>query len=163
MVDRKLGFAEDRPLQQQHLQREDLRTHRTDFLLRSNIGGDLLGGTPEVDPPAMCFPPLPLPLKPISLHDEVQSSTSIASSVGSQQKRLRRKTSFMSSISSGKQSQKSVLRAQRRLSDLRHRARPDADSRSRSRLAGAHRGQGTQTRDLFCLNRPTILILQCNW
>jgi hypothetical protein len=147
MVDRKLGFAENRRLQQQHIKREDMRTHRTDFLLRPGIAGELPGGTPEVDVPAMCFPPLPLPLEPLMSHSEDQSSISAASFRGNLQKPIKRKSSFLSTASSGQKSQRSIIRSHSNASMHCRQIGLAGDSRSRSKQAGTRHSQGTQVRD----------------
>lgn len=148
MIDRKLGFAEDRRLQQQHLKREDLRTHRTDFLLRPGIVDELPGGIPDVDVPAMCFPPIPLPLELVQANGDGLSSISAGSSMKSQPKPLERKSSFLSTISSGQRSERSILRSRSNTSMHGRHPRLAGDSRSRSRQPGTRHSQGTQARDL---------------
>lgn len=148
MIDRKFGFAEDRRLQQQHIKREDLRTHRTDFLLRPGLAGELPGGAPEVDVPAICFPPLPLPLEPLMPRGEDQSSISAASNMGNLERPVKRKSSFLSTASSGQKSQRSILRSQSTTSIHGRQTGLAGDSRSRSRQPGTHHSQGTQARDL---------------
>lgn len=147
MIDRKLGSAEDRRLQQQHVKREDMRTHRTDFLLRPGLAGDLPGDTPQVDVPAMCFPPLPLPLEPLTPHGEDQSSISAASFMGNQKNPTKRNGSFISTASSGQKSQRGVLRSQSNTSIHGQQTGIAGDSRSRSRQEGTRHAYGTQTRD----------------
>jgi hypothetical protein len=147
MIDRKLGFADDRRLQQQHIKREDMRTHRTDFLLRPGIAGDLPGITPEVDAPAMCFPPLPLPLGPLMSDGDDQSLKSAASFLGNLEKPIRRKSSFLSTSSSGQKSQRSILRSQSNTSMHAQQIGLAGDLRSRSRQEGTRHSLGAQARD----------------
>ena len=148
MIDRKFEFAEDRKLQQQHIKREDMRTHRTDFLLCPGIAVDLPGGTLEVDPPAMCFPPLPLPLEPLMPYGEDQSSISAASFVSNLRNPVKRKSSFLSTASSSQKSWRSILRSQSNASMHVRQTGLAGDSRSRSRQAGTRHSHGTQARDL---------------
>jgi hypothetical protein len=148
MVERKRDFSEDRKLQQLHIQREDCRTHRADFLLHQYALHGVSNIVPEqVDAPAMCFPPLPPPLTRddiVGLRD--RSSMSSESSIHRHKNVIRRKSSFLSSSSSSHSSQKSILRPHSKLSVHFQRSRFTGDSRSRSRTAQA---QGTpHLRDL---------------
>jgi hypothetical protein len=146
IVERKPGFAKDRLLQQLHIKREDLRTNRAGFLLRAGIASELPEGIPDVDPPAQCFPPLPVPLKdPPSQVDE-QSSIFTASTIDRVRKPLRRSSSFLSTAGSSDNSGESIIRSRSHLNV--HRNVALGESRSRSRQGGARQNQGTQPRDL---------------
>lgn len=135
MLGRKLGFAQDRLLQQEHLLREDLRTHRTDFLLREGIITGIPGGHPAIDPPAMCFPPLPLPTME-RLNGENHSYTSASTPVSRHRKTLQRRSSFLSIASSSKQSQSSILRSHRSPSESARPGRGVQRGQSSNRPGG---------------------------
>lgn len=65
MVQRKLHFAQEREAQQAHIRKHDMRTHRTQFLLLDENIGSAVGDSgleSNLDPPAMPYPGLPLPL-----------------------------------------------------------------------------------------------------
>jgi hypothetical protein len=147
MVDRKLRFAEDRQLQQLHVKREDLRTHRADFLLHSSTADEDLEELPTVDNPAMGFPPLPLPLETGLYLADDQSSVSIGSSIQYLKKRIQRKSSFLSFASSSQASGKSTRDPQGNRSIPTRQSGFGSDSRSRSRHASAH-PQGSGLRDI---------------
>ncbi|KAF4631400.1 hypothetical protein G7Y89_g6733 [Cudoniella acicularis] len=143
MVQRKLGFEKDRQLQQEHVKRHDQRTHRADFLLHPNLLDDsMLVG---VDPPAMCIPPIALPVS--SDVDAPPACQSIHSEKSSlyQDRFTGRKSSFLSISSTSQRSDISILRPNS--SRKRGDSRP-MDSRSRSLQAGAGPGRRTPLRDI---------------
>lgn len=110
VIGRKFQFSEERRLQQELVQREDQRTHRTEFLLFPEYLGDFI---PEpVDPPAQCAPPPPHPATSIEQEDEACSHKTIASQPSS---RLSRKSSF---LSFGSSSHKSVVQSHQRRKSL---------------------------------------------
>ncbi|KAI9757236.1 MAG: hypothetical protein M4579_003536 [Chaenotheca gracillima] len=99
MIERKLGFRGDRLLQQEHVRRHDVRTHRADFLLRDKE--KVLSRIPDEshDPPAMIFPPMPIPLRTPRLPLANEYAGSKASSLTSADDSIIRKSSFLSSSS----------------------------------------------------------------
>ncbi|KFY37478.1 hypothetical protein V494_04731 [Pseudogymnoascus sp. VKM F-4513 (FW-928)] len=131
MVNRKAEFEDDKRLQQAHIRREDSRTHRTQFLL---VDDPFRPPPIQVDTPAMCFPPVPLPVNDSNTYHPNRAVSSIASSQNSKQY-LRRKSSFLSLTSSERSSQKSIIRTHSSLSDPRVQYN-SSDSPSRSRQLG---------------------------
>ena len=130
IIDRKLGFAEDRQLQQEHVKRHDQRTHRADFLLHQHLLGNSM--LVPIDAPAMGVPPMPAPVrqgKP--LDPEVGSTATKRTSLLHQ----RRKASFLSVSSSGHRSAAGIIHPQ---------SSPEANDpsppelRSRSLQVGGH-------------------------
>ncbi|TGJ79685.1 hypothetical protein E0Z10_g9079 [Xylaria hypoxylon] len=95
LVGRKYDFANVRQLQQELVRRHDQRTHRTDFLLMSDLFDNL---QPDpVDPIAQSVPTVPQPVLS-TIVDDKRSTSSFSSSRSS--KRLRHKSSFLSFASS---------------------------------------------------------------
>ncbi|RDW92165.1 hypothetical protein BP5796_01559 [Coleophoma crateriformis] len=140
IIQRKLEFAKDRQKQQDHIRRHDQRTHRADFLLHSTLSNEAISDI--IDPPAMCFPPIPLPVVDVEdLSEDCKSFTS--SSLRNRTRFVKRKRSFLSFSSTSQRSDKSVLR---------HKASPHFDntstSISRSRSLQAIAGHGATTRDI---------------
>jgi hypothetical protein len=124
VIQRKFKFAEDRQLQQEHIKRQDQRTHRADFLLHHELLDDSM--LTAFDPPAMCAPPLPVPLA----NDEKMENASLASkgsSLGRNRSFVRRKSSYLSLSNSIARSDTSILQPQS--PQVVHEIR---DSRSRS-------------------------------
>ncbi|TVY78425.1 Protein CSF1 [Lachnellula suecica] len=137
MIQRKLGFEEDRQLQQEHVQRHDQRTHRTDFLLHPSLLDDSV--LVPVDPPAMSVPPMPLPIsRDVAIPTGNLSLSSKASSTRPGKRHVTRKASFLSISSSSQKSNGSVMRPQsfRRAKDALY---PDSRSRSVQTSAGPDR------------------------
>ncbi|CAG8971298.1 hypothetical protein HYALB_00001465 [Hymenoscyphus albidus] len=144
MIERTLFFENDRQLQQEHLKRHDQRTHRTDFLLLPGLVDDSV--LSPVDPPAMCVPPMPLPVFQRSdIYPTNRSISSGNSSLRHNTRSLNRKSSFLSLSSASQRSDSSVLRQQ---SSLQARQLPLVDSRSRSRHNHVGHGHQTPTRDV---------------
>lgn len=144
MIERTLCFEKDRQLQQEHIKRHDQRTHRTDFLLLPGLIDDSV--LSPVDPPAMCVPPMPLPvLQGPENHAANHSISSVNSSLRQNMRSVNRKSSFLSLSSASQRSDTSVLRPQ---SSLQARQLPLSDSRSRSRHNNAGLGHRTPTRDV---------------
>ncbi|KUJ06273.1 uncharacterized protein LY89DRAFT_633199 [Mollisia scopiformis] len=143
IIQRKLGFEEDRRLQQEHVKRHDQRTHRTDFLLHQNILDDSM--LVSVDPPAQCVPPMPLPviqetldkLDDLSIHSK-------ASSIRHGKGTMGRKSSFLSLSGSSLRSESSIVRPH---SSLRMAQTSAAESRSRSMHTSTGPGQRIPLRD----------------
>jgi hypothetical protein len=131
MVNRKAGFDDDKRLQQAHIRHEDSRTQRTQFLL---VDDPFRPPPIQVDAPAMCFPPVPLPINESNIYHSDRSSSSIASSLHSKQY-LRRKSSFLSLSSSERSSQKSIIRTHSSLSEPKVQYN-SSGSPSRSRQLG---------------------------
>ena len=143
MIDRKLGFAEDRQLQQEHVKRHDQRTHRADFLLHQHLLDDSM--LVPVDLPAMGVPPMPIPvLKDAPPGPEDGSIASKMSFSRHQRHIAGRKSSFLSVSSSSQRSVGSILRPQ---SSLKAGDQPSIESRSRSLQAGGP-GQRVPLRDV---------------
>ncbi|KAF8849995.1 hypothetical protein BDZ45DRAFT_210335 [Acephala macrosclerotiorum] len=143
MIQRKLGFEEDRQLQQEYVKRHDQRTHRTDFLLHHHLLDDSMLG--PVDPPAQCVPPMPLPVVQESLDRlDSHSMNSKASSAWHKKNALGRKSSFLSLSSSSLKSEGSVVRPH---SSLRMAQTSAADLRSRSLQTSAGPGHRIPLRD----------------
>ncbi|KAH7314140.1 hypothetical protein BKA65DRAFT_516209 [Rhexocercosporidium sp. MPI-PUGE-AT-0058] len=145
MIQRKLGFAKDRQLQQEHIKRHDQRTHRTDFLLHHHLLDDSM--LFPVDPPAMSVPPMPLPF---TQDDEASfekhsMNSSKASSLHHHKLRLGRKSSFLSLSSSSQKSTASILRSR---GTLKLGETQSADSRSRSLHISAGPGRRIPLRDV---------------
>ncbi|KAK2630457.1 hypothetical protein QTJ16_001277 [Diplocarpon rosae] len=111
MIERKLGFDEDRQLQQEHLKRHDQRTNRTQFLLHHHLLEDSM--LLPVDPPAINVPSMPLPI----MHDEGSplEKESLKSTkrltVRNGKSTLKRKSSFLSTSSSSQKSSTSIFRS----------------------------------------------------
>jgi hypothetical protein len=154
LIDRKLEFFKDRDLQQEHIREHDRRTFRAEFLLHNaeRISNQRENsGKAALDPPAMCFPPIPVPLVQEGSPALDQRSLSIDHSLHPSMRSSRRKSSFLSATSSSGQSRRSVLRAPAKISKLTpHEAAPleRQASRSRSRLAMSGRRTPAQLRDL---------------
>lgn len=137
MVSRKLGFEEDRELQQRWIRREDSRTHRASFLLHPFVHPGVPDDVSDnSDPPAMCFPPLPIPIESDEgAFDSHSSSVSARSYPSSFSRKLAlgsRKSSFLSTATSSQASVPSILRPRRNTS--RHLSGQDLPSRSRSKV-----------------------------
>ena len=124
MIQRKFRFAEDRQLQQEHIKRQDQRTHRADFLLHHELLDDSMLTT--VDPPAMCAPLLPNPLGKGERPDN-GSPASKRSFLAGARPFMRRKSSYLSLSSSIARSDSSIVQPQN--PQQMHEPR---DSRSRS-------------------------------
>ncbi|KAF4971766.1 hypothetical protein FZEAL_9757 [Fusarium zealandicum] len=91
VIGRKFNFSEERKIQQELVQREDQRTHRTEFLLLPDYLDELV---PEVvDPPAQCAPPPPHPAISLEGEEEAGEHKTIASR---QSRGLSKKSSFLS-------------------------------------------------------------------
>ncbi|KAK7432669.1 Macrophage colony-stimulating factor 1 receptor [Neonectria magnoliae] len=91
IIGRKFHFSEERRLQQELVQREDQRTHRTEFLVLPNYLDELI---PEpVDPPAQCAPPPPHPIVALEEDGEDDSYKTISSR---RSRGLSHKSSFLS-------------------------------------------------------------------
>ncbi|KAI9641087.1 Macrophage colony-stimulating factor 1 receptor [Ciborinia camelliae] len=133
-IQKKLAFVEDRRLQQEHLRRHDQRTHRTAFLLHDYVSTDI--DRENVDPPAMCVPPIPLPISCDGGLIQDRLSTSKISSKVSSVRRNRphtgHKSSFLTASSSSFKSDQSILRPR----SFNHEGASTAASRSRSVQAG---------------------------
>lgn len=143
MIQRKLGFEEDRQLQQEHVKRHDQRTHRTDFLLHHDLLDDSM--IVPVDPPAMSVPPMPLPFIADGIfHPENRSITSKKSSLRQKRSSVDRKSSFLSISSSSQKSEASIIRPR---SSLRMSGSQTAESRSRSLQTSAGPGRRVPLRD----------------
>lgn len=111
VIGRKFKFSEERNLQQELVQREDQRTHRTEFLILPAYLEELI---PEVvDPPAQFAPIPPPPAIPLESEEEDASRRTIASR---QSQGLSRKSSFLSLSGS---SSKNVI-----MSSSQRRSRP---------------------------------------
>lgn len=135
MIQKKLEFVEDRRLQQEHLRRHDQRTHRTDFLLHDYVATDI--DRDSVDPPAMCFPPMPHPISyPDGFTRDGSSTSKISSkmsSVRGNRSQTGRKSSFLTAASSSSfRSDRSILRSR----SFNHEGTSASVSRSRSIKAG---------------------------
>lgn len=144
MIDKKLGFAEDRQLQQEHIKRHDQRTHRADFLLHNTLLDDSM--LTNVDHPAMCVPPMPLPTVQDTVKNMERSST--ASNRSSMQRNNRfagSRASFLSLSSASGRSDRSVVRGHSLLRASDHLA---LNSRSRSLHAGTEPGHQIPLRDV---------------
>jgi hypothetical protein len=128
MIERKLGFAQDRLLQQEHIKLHDQRTHRTEFLLHQGLLDNSMLTT--VDPPALSIPPMPAPIVQDAIGDtRSRSSISEQSSTRHIVSSVKRKSSFLSLASSGRKSNNSVLRPQSML-NTPHMAQGDLRSRT---------------------------------
>lgn len=144
MILRKLGFEEDRQLQQEHIKRQDQRTHRADFLLHHDLLDDSM--LSAVDPPAMSVPPMPPPVVADSIVNTQKSSiVSDRSSLCHGKRSIGRKSSFLTISSASQKSDGSILRFQ---SSRRIGEPPITDSRSRSLQSGAGPGRRVQLRDV---------------
>ncbi|KAK3294760.1 uncharacterized protein B0H64DRAFT_476163 [Chaetomium fimeti] len=104
IIGRKADFSAERKLQQDLVRKHDQRTHRTPFLILSNLADDDF--IPDlVDPPAQSVPPMPMPVRSENSRDD---GTSLRSKTSSRPPRgLRHKSSFLSIASS----QSSVLKS----------------------------------------------------
>ena len=101
MVERKRDFAQERQLQQQHVQFHDQRTRRTDWLLDNS--SEMIQPHEQLrrtmpNPPAMPIPPMPAPLFNKRNNPSIQIMESQSRRVTSKS-RLRHKTSFFSKAS----------------------------------------------------------------
>lgn len=105
-VGRKYKFSEERKLQQDLIRREDQRTDRTPFLILPGTGGDFI--PEQVDPPAQCMPPPPLPLV-----DADYDKLSAPSMMSSRSRRVTRQNSFLSFSSSSSSSNVRPLNGRR--------------------------------------------------
>jgi hypothetical protein len=144
MIQRKLGFENDRQLQQEHVKRHDQRTHRADFLLHHDLLDESM--LTAVDPPAMSVPSMPLPVfEESATHREEISVISTKSSVRRRKRLINRRGSFLSVSSSSQQSDGSIVCPQ---SWLRRGENLPAESRSRSLQAGPGTGRRIPLRDL---------------
>jgi len=143
MIQRKLGFENDRQLQQEHVKRHDQRTHRAGFLLYPSLLDDSM--LVPVDPPAMSVPPMPLPvLHDGATHEDIRSVSSGKSSVRHGKRTVTRKSSFLSFSGSSQKSNTSIIRPQ-----SSRRPRPIyTDSRSRSAQTSAGPDRRTPLRDM---------------
>ncbi|KAI6715684.1 hypothetical protein JHW43_001745 [Diplocarpon mali] len=110
MIQRNLGFEEDRQLQQEHIKRHDQRTNRTQFLLQRHLLDDSM--LTPVDPPAMSIPPMPLPIihDEGSLFEEESLKSTKRSFLRNGKPTLKRKSSFLSTSSSSQKSSTSIVR-----------------------------------------------------
>ncbi|KAF7886884.1 uncharacterized protein EAF02_003531 [Botrytis sinoallii] len=112
MILKKLAFVEDRRLQQAHLRLHDRRTHRTDFLLHDYVMTDV--DQENVEPPAMCVPPMPLPLSYsdglIQDRPSTYKMSSNVSSVRRNRPQTGRQSSFLTASSSSFRSNQSIIR-----------------------------------------------------
>ncbi|CZR62481.1 related to CSF1 protein [Phialocephala subalpina] len=143
MIQRKLGFEEDRQLQQEHVKRHDQRTHRTAFLLHHHLLDDSM--LVPVDSPAQCVPPMPMPVVQESLDRlDSHSMKSKASSARHRKNALGRKSSFLSLSGSSLRSEGSVVRPH---SSLRMAQTSATNSRSRSLQTSAGPGRRIPLRD----------------
>jgi hypothetical protein len=143
-INRKLGFAEDRQLQQEHIKRHDQRTHRANFLLHKHLLDDSM--LVPVDPPAMCFPLMPLPiLEEDPSRSEIESLASKKSSMHRKGHAIGRKTSFLSVSNSSHQSEKSIIRPR---SSLIAAEGESFESRSRSMQVSLGPGHRIPLRDV---------------
>lgn len=131
MIQRKFKFADVRQLQQEHIKRQDQRTHRADFLLHNELLDDSMLTT--YDPPAMCSPALPPPIAN-DADLEKASQASKASSFSQARQFVRRKSSYLSLSSSIARSETNVVQPQS--PQLAHDSR---DARSHSLGAGLDR------------------------
>ena len=132
MIDRKLGFAEDRQLQQEHVKRHDQRTHRASFLLHQHLLDDSM--LVPIDAPAIGVPPMPAPVR--RENRTAPEDGSIASQVTSSRRQnnsLGRKSSFLSMSDLSHRNVSSVIRPQ---SSLHAGDQPSVKSRSRSSQVG---------------------------
>ncbi|PQE21427.1 Fermentation associated protein [Rutstroemia sp. NJR-2017a BBW] len=136
MIQKKLSFVDERRLQQEHIKRHDQRTHRAGFLLHDFVATEIELGS--IDPPAMCVPPMPLPLKAEHGADENISMSSKSLEVRRQRPSTARKSSFLSASSSSQRSDRSILRAR----SPRYNGTPTSKARSRSLQT-----RGSQLRD----------------
>ncbi|KAG4431597.1 hypothetical protein IFR05_012923 [Cadophora sp. M221] len=145
MIQRKLGFAKDRQLQQEHIKRHDQRTHRTDFLLHHHLLDDSM--LFPVDPPAMSVPPMPLPVTQDeeASFDKHSMNSSKGSSPHRHKSRLGRKSSFLSLSSSSQKSTASILRSR---DNPKAGETQSAESRSRSLHVSAGPGRRIPLRDV---------------
>lgn len=143
MIDRKLDFIKDRQLQQEHIKRHDQRTHRTDFLLHSAL---LENSTlTPVDPPAMCVPPMPLPVLQADIGiTEQNSMSSNESSIPRRNRFAGRKASFLSLSSVSQQSDRIAVRGHNLTMPGEHLS---LGSRSRSLQTRVGPGHRTPLRD----------------
>jgi hypothetical protein len=143
MIDRKLGFAEDRQLQQEHVKRHDQRTHRVDFLLHQHLLDDSM--IVPVDPPAMGVPPMPVPILKNGTNDLERGSVTSKVSSRSKMRIVGRKSSFLSLSGSSHKSVESILRPQ---SSLKAGDQVSVESRSRSLQKGGGPGHRIPLRDV---------------
>lgn len=136
IIQRKLGFTDDRQLQQEHIKRHDQRTHRADFLLHDEyLDNSMLI---PVDPPAMGVPLMPSPL-PNEHRSGFLETHSISSKKSLSRGRfIGRKTSFLSISSSSQRSERSILRSR---NSVRTEDRLRTHSRSHSGRHGYHMSQ----------------------
>jgi len=143
IIQRKLGFLEDRKLQQEHIRNHDQRTHRADFLLRNEYIDDSM--LAAVDPPAMCVPPMP----PIARKEDDFRNLDEGSTISSKgsspyrKRHLVRKSSFLSLSSSTHRSNGSIAGGH-----VSYTGGEGIRSGSRSRNLHAVIGQSTQMRDV---------------
>ncbi|KAH6895300.1 hypothetical protein B0T10DRAFT_507394 [Thelonectria olida] len=117
VIGRKFHFSEERKLQQDLVQREDQRTHRTEFLMLPEYLDELM--PQAIDPPAQCAPPPPHPAVTIEEDDEGMSYRTMSSR---RSRGLSHKSSFLSIAGSDRNS----VRIDR--SPRRSRSRNDQDN-----------------------------------
>ncbi|KAI5463146.1 hypothetical protein BGZ63DRAFT_483629 [Mariannaea sp. PMI_226] len=91
VIGRKFHFSDERKKQQDLVQREDQRTHRTEFLMLPEYLDELIPET--VDPPAQCAPPIPPPAVELDVDAEGMSYMTMSSR---QSRGLSHKSSFLS-------------------------------------------------------------------
>ncbi|KAF2747883.1 hypothetical protein M011DRAFT_477050 [Sporormia fimetaria CBS 119925] len=88
MLGRKLNFREQRSNQQNHMQEQDQRTHRTPFMLTDQIPSNLRRDAGAIRPPAMQFPDVPQPISLIRPpHRVSQHSDSISQGLSDRKQR----------------------------------------------------------------------------
>lgn len=145
MVERKRDFAQQRELQEQHLQFHDQRTHRTSWLLlnRSHtIENSEQLRMSRPNPPAMPIPHMPAPLSKENYLPSASPGTKIKNRRVKAISRLRRKDSFLSKPSSCKspslRSKETSTRAPAERADQRSQREPSRSS-SRARIRNSER------------------------
>ena len=144
IIDRKLDFFIDRQLQQEHIKLHDQRTHRTDFLLHHTLEDPSM--LTNVDPPAMCVPPMPYPvLQEHTANTERSSAASDKSSVPRKNRFAGRKASFLSLSSASERADRTVVRGQNLITTG---DQLPINSRSRSLHLGTDSGHRIPLRDV---------------
>ncbi|KAF7548835.1 hypothetical protein G7046_g8533 [Stylonectria norvegica] len=129
VIGRKFHFSEERKLQQELVQREDQRTHRTEFLLFPEYLDEFI--PEQVDPPAQCAPPPPHPALAVDDEDEEASYRSFTSN---RSRNLSHKSSFLSFSGT---SNSSVVRPHSRLRSM-HKSQQDEITSPRSTPADSN-------------------------
>jgi hypothetical protein len=115
MLKRKANFSQEKQRQQQHILESDMRTHRADFLLIDPPTNPSLhlNRNVELQPPAIIFPPLPIPLVKISVSDRSSLQSYVSSAPESEMSAshpfaIRRTSSKISNRSSASRSSLSL-------------------------------------------------------